>query len=326
MVHIQRLALRHSTSKQPQRTASLQVSAVCFNNEFRGTELASHYLMLIATITIASPAFAGAAAPAPAATGESPKALTRAEFLTNLHARFNAIDTNQDRYLETNEIAAAQQRELQRARAGALRKLEGKFNQLDANHDGQLSKAEFITAPRLRAHQTVQQIVGAFDSSKDGKISAQEYETRALADFNKTANSHKQVTQTQFLANLHARFNAMDSNHDGYLEATEIVAAQQKDLQAGTAEQQHLEAEFNQIDSNHDGQISKSEFMAFAPPAHPTETVQQMIGALDPSKDGKISVQEYDAKPLANFDRLDANHDGIITPQEIEAARPAGKR
>jgi Ca2+-binding EF-hand superfamily protein len=285
-----------------------------------------HYLMLIATISIASPAFA--AVSPPAGTPQLPQTLTRAEFLANLQTRFNAIDTNHNGYLETNEIAAAQQQELGRAHVAELRQLEGKFNRVDNNHDGQLSKGEFMAAaPPARARETAQQVMGGFDSNKDGKISAQEFETRSLANFNKTANSHKQITQPQFLANLHAQLSAMDSNHDGYLEPNEIGDAQQKELgRARAAELQRFEAEFNRIDANRDGQVSKAEFMAVAPPAHPTETPQQMIGALDSNKDGKISLQEYGAKPLANFDKLDANHDGIVTPQEIEAARAARKR
>lgn len=137
-----------------------------------------------------------------------------------------------------------------------------------------------------------------------------------------SAQAPKSVTRAQFLANVQARFNALDTNHDGVLDANEVAAAQQKQLQQERAiEQQRLEAEFNRLDTNHDGQLSKAEFMAALPPVQPRETPQQIIGAIDSNKDGKVSLQEYQAGPLATFNKLDLNHDGVLTQQEIEAAR-----
>lgn len=136
------------------------------------------------------------------------------------------------------------------------------------------------------------------------------------------AQAPKSVSRAQFLANIQARFNAIDTNHDGYLEANEVAAFQQKQLeQLRALEMQKLEAEFNRLDTNRDGQLSKAEFMAAAPPVQPRETPQQIIGSVDSNKDGKVSLQEYEAGPLANFNRLDANHDGTVTPQEVQAAR-----
>lgn len=272
----------------------------------------SHCFMLFAFITL------GSTTPATAGTVQT---MTRAEFIGGLQTRFSAIDTNRDGFLTVNEIQAAQQKELARSRAAELLKAEGKFNRLDANHDGQVSKTEFLaTAPPLQPRQTVQQIMDAFDSNKDGKISTQEYETRALANFNNSPNRHK-VAQAQFVANLHAQLSVMDSNHDGYLEPNEIAGEQQKALVRERADElQRFDAEFNRVDANHDGQISKSEFIVLAPPANVTETTQQMISAVDSNKDGKISLQEYEARPVSNFDRLDANHDGVVTSQEIAAA------
>jgi Ca2+-binding EF-hand superfamily protein len=134
----------------------------------------------------------------------------------------------------------------------------------------------------------------------------------------------KETTRAQFVANIQSRFNAVDTNHDGFLDANEVAAAQQKELQQARAvEQQRLEAEFNKLDTNHDGQLSKAEFMAAAPPLQLRETAQKIIGAIDTNKDGKISLQEYEAGPLANFSKLDINHDGTVSPEEMEAARAA---
>lgn len=138
------------------------------------------------------------------------------------------------------------------------------------------------------------------------------------------AEQPKPMTREQFLSNLQARFNAVDTNHDGVLEESEIAAAQQKELQQlQAAEQQRMDQEFQRLDTNHDGQLSKAEFMAAAPPVRPRETAAQLLGALDANKDGKVSRQEYQSRPLETFSKLDANHDGTVTTQEIQAARSA---
>lgn len=141
------------------------------------------------------------------------------------------------------------------------------------------------------------------------------------------AAAPKPMTRAEFLGNVKARFEAMDANHDGVLDATEVTAAQQKELQQANAiEAQRAAAEFARLDTNHDGQLSKAEFMAAAPAVKANQTPQQIIGGFDANKDGKISLEEYQARPLASFNRIDTNHDGVISPQELEAARSAAQR
>lgn len=43
----------------------------------------------------------------------------------------------------------------------------------------------------------------------------------------------------------------------------------------------------------------------------------------DTNHDGKLTLAEASAWPLAMFDRIDTNHDGTISPEEHEAARAA---
>jgi hypothetical protein len=49
------------------------------------------------------------------------------------------------------------------------------------------------------------------------------------------------------------------------------------------------------------------------------------FAAMDTNKDGTISKDEWVAagRREQGFDRIDANHDGKITPEEMAAARPA---
>jgi Ca2+-binding EF-hand superfamily protein len=66
--------------------------------------------------------------------------------------------------------------------------------------------------------------------------------------------------------------------------------------------------------------------MAAAPTVTPRQTAQQIIGLVDSNKDGKISLQEYEAGPLGAFNKIDSNHDGTVSAAEIQAAKAAPKK
>jgi Ca2+-binding EF-hand superfamily protein len=136
------------------------------------------------------------------------------------------------------------------------------------------------------------------------------------------AQAPKPISKADYTKNVDARFNTLDINHDNVLSKDEIAAAQQKAMNnARAVEQQRMEASFKKLDTNKDGSLSLAEFKAAAPPVRASETPDQMLGQLDKNKDGKVSLLEYRAGPVAAFDKMDANHDGTVTPQEVAAAR-----
>ena len=45
-----------------------------------------------------------------------------------------------------------------------------------------------------------------------------------------------------------------------------------------------------------------------------------MMKRLDANHDGKITLEELSAPELAAFDAADANHDGVVTPEGRAAA------
>lgn len=301
------------------------------------------YLPLLAGVMGASAAMAVTttqeypAATAPKTNTHPPQPLTRAEFLAKVKARFDAIDTNHDGFIEESEIATAQKADVQRLTSTEDQRLDSEFNRLDINHDGQLSRTEFAAAaPPVRLRETPQDMIRQIDKHKLGKISFADYSAGPLADFDKRAHNGvvtpaavsaaqpaKPITRAEFTANVKARFDAVDTNHDGYLEENEIAAAQQRELQQlQSIQQQKLNAEFTRLDTNHDGEISKAEFSAGAPPLK-TRTPHEIVQQMDKHNLGKVSFADYSAGPLATFNKLDANHDGTVTAQEIEAARSA---
>lgn len=302
------------------------------------------YLPLIAGAMGASAAMAVTTtkehrpAAAPEADAQPAQPITRAEFLAKVKARFDAIDTNHDGYIEESEIAAAQKTNAQRLTSTEDQRLNAEFNRLDINHDGQLSQAEFAAAaPPLKMRETPRQIISQIDKHRLGKVSFADYSAAPLADFDKRAHNGivtpatapagqpaKPITRAEFLANVKARFDAVDTNHDGYIEENEIAAAQQKEFQQlQNVQQQKISAEFTRLDTNHDGKLSTAEFVAGAPPVK-TRSPQEIIQQMDKHNLGKVSFADYSAGPLATFNKLDANHDGTVTTQEIQAARSAG--
>ncbi len=96
------------------------------------------------------------------------------------------------------------------------------------------------------------------------------------------------------------------------------------------------DARFARMDKNGDGQLSADEMaprreMA-APPAAPagTDTAtpapaapmrSRMFERLDANHDGMVSRDEYHAQVAERFDRLDANHDGFLDQSEMTAMR-----
>jgi hypothetical protein len=131
----------------------------------------------------------------------------------------------------------------------------------------------------------------------------------------------KPVARAEFVKNLDNRFVAMDANKDGQVTKAELVVQQQKELQqARAAMAQQLLTRFKQLDTNKNGQLSPQEFAAAAPPIRTAETPDQMLKALDSNGDGKVSNAEFRAPQVARFNKIDANRDGIATPDEMRKA------
>jgi Ca2+-binding EF-hand superfamily protein len=161
--------------------------------------------------------------------------------------------------------------------------------------------------------------------------------------FQSDANNDGVVTRQEFDANRAATFARLDANNDGQLTREEMRAGRPDRGGRGHGRRHGGMHSFAGADANNDGNITREEFLA-----RPT----QMFDRLDANHDGVIQASERPqrpersqgearqrANPDANgdhqlsqaewtsmgasmFERLDANHDGRITREEADAARP----
>lgn len=120
-----------------------------------------------------------------------------------------------------------------------------------------------------------------------------------------------------------------DSDGDGRISKAEFIA--------------RADARFAKLDKNGDGQLSPDEMPqraapppppagADAPPPPPgaggpmrermrEKMRSRMIDRLDTNHDGMISRDEYRAEAAERFDRMDTNHDGFVDASERAAMR-----
>jgi len=134
-------------------------------------------------------------------------------------------------------------------------------------------------------------------------------------------NAPQAISRAAFNAKLDENFKAVDANHDGFLSASELQAAQARDLQNAQAQARAaMQTRFNQLDTNKDGKLSFDEFAAIAT-VRPNATATQILQQLDTNHDGKVSAEEFRAPRVAAFNKADANHDGTVTPAEAQAAQ-----
>ena len=131
------------------------------------------------------------------------------------------------------------------------------------------------------------------------------------------------LPRAKFIADMDAEFRKMDADKNGQLTATEIEQFQR--IQALAQAQARNRQAFAQLDTDRNGQISPAEFAKMAIPAK-IPGAQAVLGRMDTNRDRQLSLVEHRAATLVNFDRLDTDKDGIVSPAEMRAGGIAQRR
>ncbi|QDP19487.1 EF-hand domain-containing protein [Sphingomonas xanthus] len=124
------------------------------------------------------------------------------------------------------------------------------------------------------------------------------------------------IPRTQFIADMDAEFRKMDADKNGLVTRVEIEQYQR--LTAVARAEARNRQLFAQLDTDRNGQVSSEEFIKLVV-APQIPGAQSVLGRMDSNRDQQVSLIEHRAATLANFDRLDSDKDGIVTPAEMKA-------
>ncbi|MES1198851.1 MAG: hypothetical protein ABUS48_02615 [Pseudomonadota bacterium] len=167
------------------------------------------------------------------------------------------------------------------------------------------------------------------DTNGDGVVTRQEFDASRTAQFTRMdANNDGSLTRDEMRGGRHrgqgddaqngqggehrwggrhggGRMREMmveraDANHDGNISRDEFLA--------GPIER------FNRLDANHDGVISADERQAVQARF---EQARENRPHLDANGDGVVTRAEFNAAGVSMFDRMDKNHDGRVTQDEL---------
>ena len=126
------------------------------------------------------------------------------------------------------------------------------------------------------------------------------------------------IPRAQFIVEMDAQFHKMDADRNGLITRTEVEAYQRGVALAATA--QRARTAFTALDADKNGQLSFAEFEKLVAAQPVTANGQPFMAQMDLSKDGQISLIEHRTATLANFDRMDTDKDGVVSPAEMKAA------
>ena len=137
------------------------------------------------------------------------------------------------------------------------------------------------------------------------------------------------VTRADTLAMASQRFDRIDANKDGMIDAAEM-AAHQANMQERRSQRIAARAAARTDDAaagaNEAATAARREARAkLAQARAEARSAQAEYGFAmrDADGDGMITREEFTAPAMKRFDRADANGDGVITPEERAAMRGA---
>ena len=132
----------------------------------------------------------------------------------------------------------------------------------------------------------------------------------------RTSSGGAPLPRSQFIADMDNEFRKMDADKNGQLTPAEIEQYQK--LQAVAQAAARNRALFDQLDADKNRQLSPAEFAKLVQPPPPANP-QPMLARMDRNRDNQINLIEHRTATLVNFDRIDVDKDGLVTPDEMKA-------
>lgn len=137
------------------------------------------------------------------------------------------------------------------------------------------------------------------------------------------------MTKAEVEARVKQRFERLDTNRDGIVTREEVEATRA----ARRAEAQ--DRRFAMVDADKNGSISRAEFDGAIATRSERRAErggkrwkrggrggpEAMLARADTNSDGRLTLAEALARPMARFETADTNRDGTLTPEERKAAR-----
>ncbi len=123
------------------------------------------------------------------------------------------------------------------------------------------------------------------------------------------------ISRSVFLANMDTEFRKMDADKNGTITKSEIEGFERA-VSVVKAQAQNRQL-FARLDADRNGQLSAAEFARLASPS--PVNAAPLLAHADLNRDQSITLVEYRTSTLANFDRMDTDKDGVVTPAEMKA-------
>ncbi len=136
-------------------------------------------------------------------------------------------------------------------------------------------------------------------------------------------NRSGDVARSTFIQLMDVEFRQKDADGDGSIARIELEQFERN--KAFLRAQEEARASFVSLDLDGNSQLSLLEFLELTKNPQIPDLTSQME-RFDINRDQNISLVEYRTAMLVNFDRLDADKDGIVTEREMSIpSTPVGR-
>jgi len=179
--------------------------------------------------------------------------------------------------------------------------------QHDGNGDGRLGWEEFEAFRRQRFDAT--------DANRDGSVDVEEY----VREFETRSRQAREQAREDQITQTGRRFDALDADRDGRVSRAEFDASGERVFAEGrkVLEKENAElAKSGDAATERAARTERRRSRMALPSAH---TGEGFLALYDGNDDGQVERAEFDRARAGQFERTDANRDGVLDREEYLA-------